>query len=194
MILQLLALTLLCYLIGSISSAILLSKLFKLADPRSYGSNNPGATNVLRSGNKLAACCTLLGDALKGSVAVWLAQQFFADISFALECASVAVFLGHLYPIFFKFQGGKGVATAIGIILASNWMLGLMTLFVWLNISILFRISAVAAIFAAILTPYFAYNILQLELYYCIAISIICCLLIWRHRNNILNICQNFLK
>ncbi len=140
------------YLIGSIPFAIISSKVFGLADPRSYGSGNPGATNVLRSGNKKAALMTLIGDALKGTLAVIAAQQLgFSDPVVAL--VALAVFLGHLYPIFLKFKGGKGVATAAGVLLALDPILGLATLGVWLLVAYVSRYSSLAALCAAIATP-----------------------------------------
>ncbi len=140
------------YLIGSIPFAIISSKVFGLADPRSYGSGNPGATNVLRSGNKKAALMTLIGDALKGTLAVIAAQQLgLSDTVVAL--VALAVFLGHLYPIFLKFKGGKGVATAAGVLLALDPILGLATLGVWLLVAYVSRYSSLAAVCAAIAAP-----------------------------------------
>lgn len=140
------------YLIGSVPFAIISSKVFGLADPRSYGSGNPGATNVLRSGNKKAALMTLIGDALKGTLAVIAAQQLgLSDTVVAL--VALAVFLGHLYPIFLKFKGGKGVATAAGVLLALDPILGLVTLGVWLLVAYVSRYSSLAALCAAIAAP-----------------------------------------
>lgn len=143
------------YLIGSISFAIIASKLFGLADPRSYGSGNPGATNVLRSGNKNAALFTLIGDAFKGWLAVFLAHRMgFSDNIIGL--VALAVFLGHLYPIFLKFKGGKGVATAAGVLLALDPWLGLAVLATWLFVAYFSRYSSLAAVLAAALAPVYA--------------------------------------
>ena len=140
------------YLLGSISFAIVAAKLFGLADPRSYGSGNPGATNVLRSGNKQAALFTLVGDALKGWVAVFVAQKMgFSDSVIGL--VALAVFFGHLYPIFLKFKGGKGVATAAGVLLALDPMVGLAVLGTWLFVAYASRYSSLAALLAAALAP-----------------------------------------
>lgn len=140
------------YLLGSVSFAIVAAKLFGLADPRSYGSGNPGATNVLRSGNKKAALFTLLGDALKGWLAVFVAQKMgFGDHVIGL--VALAVFFGHLLPIFLKFKGGKGVATAAGVLLALDPLIGLAVLGTWLFIAFVFRYSSLAALLAAALAP-----------------------------------------
>ena len=140
------------YLLGSVPFAMISSKLFGLADPRSYGSGNPGATNVLRSGNKKAALVTLIGDALKGWVAVFAAQQLgFSDNVIGL--VALAVFFGHLFPLFLKFKGGKGVATAAGVLLALNPLLGLAVLGTWLFVAFAFRYSSLAAVLAAGLAP-----------------------------------------
>src|SRR6478752_5217646 len=129
------------YLIGSISFAILVSRLMQLPDPRSYGSKNPGATNVLRTGRRLPAALTLIGDAAKGFVAVWLAQRYVPE---AAPYAALAVFLGHLFPVYHRFTGGKGVATAAGVLLAIDWRLGLGTLATWLIIVAFLRLSSLA--------------------------------------------------
>lgn len=144
------------YLLGSVPFAMISSKLFGLADPRTYGSGNPGATNVLRSGNKKAALFTLIGDALKGWLAVFAAQQ--AGLSdLAIGLVALAVFFGHLFPIFLKFKGGKGVATAAGVLLALDPVLGLMVLGTWLLVAYVSRYSSLAAIVAAAAAPlYFA--------------------------------------
>lgn len=140
------------YLIGSVPFAVISSKLFGLADPRTYGSGNPGATNVLRSGNKKAALLTLIGDAFKGWFAVFAAQQAgFSDSIVGL--VGLAVFLGHLFPIFLKFKGGKGVATAAGVLLALDPTLGLAVLATWLFVAFAFRYSSLAAVLAAALAP-----------------------------------------
>src|SRR6266700_1487201 len=141
------------YLVGSVSFAVVVSRLFGLPDPHSYGSGNPGATNVLRTGNRAAAALTLVGDGLKGFVAVLLANRLgisWGDASLATAGAALAVFLGHLYPIYHRFAGGKGVATALGIAFALAWQLGLALCGVWLVAALLTRISSVASLAAAI--------------------------------------------
>jgi len=140
------------YLLGSVPFAMISSKLFGLADPRSYGSGNPGATNVLRSGNKKAALFTLIGDALKGWVAVFVAHKMgFSDNVVGL--VALAVFFGHLFPVFLKFKGGKGVATGAGVLLALDPLLGLAVLGTWLFVAFAFRYSSLAAVLAAGLAP-----------------------------------------
>jgi len=142
------------YLLGSLPFAMISSKLFGLADPRTYGSGNPGATNVLRSGNKKAAVFTLVGDALKGWVAVFAAQKLgFSDNAVGL--VALAVFFGHLFPVFLKFRGGKGVATAAGVLLALDPLLGLATLATWIFVAFAFRYSSLASVLAAALAPVF---------------------------------------
>ena len=148
------------YLVGSVPFAVVCSKLFGLADPRSYGSKNPGATNVLRSGNKAAAAMTLLGDMAKGWLAVFLAQLLAPKYGFAdglIGTVALAVFFGHLYPVFLGFKGGKGVATAAGVLLALDPALGLITLGVWLTIAFLLRYSSLAALVAAASAPVTAF-------------------------------------
>lgn len=140
------------YLLGSVPFAMISSKLFGLADPRTYGSGNPGATNVLRSGNKKAALFTLIGDALKGWAAVFIAQQMGFS-STVIGLVALAVFFGHLYPIFLKFKGGKGVATAAGVLLALDPLLGLAVLGTWLVVAFASRYSSLAAVLAAGLAP-----------------------------------------
>jgi glycerol-3-phosphate acyltransferase PlsY len=178
---------LLAYLIGSISFAVLVSRAMGLSDPRSYGSGNPGATNVLRSGNKLAAILTLVGDAAKGAVAVLLAQAFAARFGFTglvITCAGLAAFIGHLYPVFHRFQGGKGVATAAGVLLALSPALGLCTLGTWLLVAAITRYSSLAALLAAVCAPFFAWWLFGADAVI-VPIAIMSGLLIWRHRENI---------
>jgi acyl phosphate:glycerol-3-phosphate acyltransferase len=171
------------YLIGSISFAVIVSATMGLADPRSYGSGNPGATNVLRSGNKLAAILTLVGDAFKGWLAVWLAGRLgFGPTGIAL--AAIAVFIGHLYPIFFRFKGGKGVATAAGVLLAIHPVLGGATLLTWLIIAFFFRYSSLAALVAALFAPLFDVFLFGPSRI-SIAVAAMSALLILRHRANI---------
>jgi glycerol-3-phosphate acyltransferase PlsY len=178
------------YLLGSVSFAVLMSKAFGLPDPRSYGSGNPGATNVLRTGKKAAAVLTLLGDAAKGWVAVFAAIQFTArDERGVLMVAVVAlaVFLGHLFPVFLRFKGGKGVATALGVLLALNVWLGLGALATWLLMAVLFRMSSLAALTAAAAAPVYSV-LLGLPREWALASGVLAMLLIWRHKSNIRNI------
>ena len=178
------------YLLGSISFAVVTSKLFGLADPRTYGSGNPGATNVLRSGKKAAAALTLFGDAAKGWLAVFLAIHFFpSNVSYPMSVATVAlaVFLGHLFPIFLRFKGGKGVATALGVLLALNVWLGLAGLGTWLIVAAVFRLSSLAALTAAVAAPIYAV-LLALPREWALASGIMSLMLIWRHKNNIKNL------
>lgn len=179
------------YLIGSVPFAVIVSRALGLADPRTYGSGNPGATNVLRTGNKLAAVLTLLGDAAKGWLAVWLALMLSGQ-SLVVAASALAVFLGHLYPIFLGFKGGKGVATALGVLLAIAPVLGLATLLSWLIIAYFFRMSSLAAIASALFAPFY-YLILSGVLWVWSgqifgAIAIIGLLLIWRHKANVTRI------
>ncbi|WP_277187111.1 glycerol-3-phosphate 1-O-acyltransferase PlsY [Caballeronia sp. BR00000012568055] len=179
------------YLIGSISFAVVVSHAMGLADPRSYGSGNPGATNVLRTGNKKAAILTLIGDAFKGWLPVWIVVNYGASFGLdgtayttAVALSAIAVFLGHLFPIFFKFQGGKGVATAAGVLLAIHPALGLATLLTWIIIAFFFRFSSLAALVAAVFAPFFdvfLFGPSRISL----AVLAMSLLLIWRHRANI---------
>ena len=182
------------YLIGSISFAVVVSKCMRLPDPHSYGSGNPGATNVLRTGNKLAAVLTLIGDALKGYLAVMLARVLLGDESLTstlnswLLCGVViAVFLGHLFPIFHGFKGGKGVATACGILFGINWILGLATLGTWIIVAMFMRYSSLAALAAAVFGPIYFVFLFGFQPMG-IALLVVCLLLIWRHRSNIQNL------
>lgn len=178
------------YLLGSISFAVVTSRAFGIADPRTYGSGNPGATNVLRSGKKAAAALTLLGDAAKGWLAVALAMHYATpDAQGVLLVALVfmAVFLGHLFPIFLKFKGGKGVATALGVLLALNGWLGLAALATWLLIAVVFRLSSLAALMAAASAPLYAYE-MNLPQEWVAASIVMSLLLIWRHKSNIQNL------
>ncbi|MRS99122.1 glycerol-3-phosphate 1-O-acyltransferase PlsY [Ralstonia pickettii] len=175
------------YLIGSISFAVVVSRAMGLADPRTYGSGNPGATNVLRSGNKKAAILTLLGDAAKGWLAVWLAQWLAARFGVdetGIALVVIAVFLGHLFPVFHRFEGGKGVATAAGILLALNVWLGLATLATWLIIAVFFRYSSLAALVSAVFAPFFYVLMNGLD-WIAGAVALMAVLLIARHRANI---------
>ncbi|MEN3296291.1 MAG: acyl phosphate:glycerol-3-phosphate acyltransferase, partial [Burkholderiales bacterium] len=178
------------YLIGSISFAVVVSKLFGLADPRTYGSKNPGATNVLRSGNKAAAALTLLGDGFKGWLAVWLAQKYGPQYGLednGIALVALAVFVGHLWPVFFRFVGGKGVATALGVLLGLNPWLGLATLVTWLVIAYAFRYSSLAALVASVFAPFY-YGLLFGTDPQLLAVLCMSGLLIYRHRKNIANL------
>ena len=183
-------LTIAAYLIGSISFAVVVSKFYGLDDPRTYGSGNPGATNVLRSGNKGAAIWTLAGDAFKGWIAVFLVSQFAdrlqaGDATIAL--VAIAVFVGHLWPVFFKFKGGKGVATAAGVLLALNLWLGVATLVTWLVVAYAFRYSSLAALIASLFAPFY-YGLLFGAEPQMFAVIVMSGLLIWRHAKNIGNL------
>lgn len=169
------------YLIGSISFAIVVSRLLALPDPRSYGSRNPGATNVLRTGSKAAAILTLAGDALKGFFAVWLAQRYAPE---AAPYAALAVFLGHLFPVYHGFQGGKGVATAAGVLFAIDWRIGLGTVATWFIIAAFLRYSSLAALVAAAFAPFFTVLLLGVDAYFA-CVLVMAALLVWRHRGNI---------
>lgn len=178
------------YLLGSVSFAVLTSKAFGLADPRTYGSNNPGATNVLRSGKKAAAALTLLGDAAKGWAAVVLAMKFAPGDERGLMLVAMvvlAVFLGHLFPVFLRFKGGKGVATALGVLLALSVWLGLAALATWLLMAVVFRYSSLSALVAAASAPIYAL-LLGLPHEWVLASFIMSLLLIWRHQSNIKNL------
>ena len=175
------------YLIGSLSFAVIVSKAFGLPDPHTYGSGNPGATNVLRTGNKLAAVLTLLGDGLKGWFAVFLAQRLawrFGVDDTGIAAVALAVFVGHLFPVFFRFKGGKGVATAAGVLFAIDWRIGLGTLVTWLVIAFFFRYSSLAALVAAAFAPFATALLLGFNLY-AAAVLAISALLVWRHADNI---------
>lgn len=175
------------YLIGSVSFAVVVSKAMGLPDPHTYGSGNPGATNVLRTGNRKAAVLTLLGDAFKGWLAVWLASHFgpaYGLSEAGLAVVIVAVFLGHLFPVFHRFAGGKGVATAAGILFAIHPLLGLATMATWLIIAFFLRYSSLAALISAVFAPFF-YVFLFGSSPIALAISIMAALLVLRHRSNI---------
>jgi glycerol-3-phosphate acyltransferase PlsY len=179
---------LVAYLLGSISTAIITCKLMGLEDPRSVGSNNPGATNVLRTCGKKAAIITLLGDMLKGLLPIIVVQQLSAD-TMALAITGVSAFLGHLYPVYFHFKGGKGVATFYGVLLGINWMIGLAALAVWGLIAAAFKISALSALVSAFSSPFIvwyidgSYNLI-------VATTFMSCLLILKHHSNIKRLIQ----
>ena len=175
----LLILLIAAYCLGSISFAIVVSWLMGLPDPRSYGSKNPGATNVLRTGRTAAAVLTLVGDAGKGALAVWLAS-FFTD---ALAAVGLAAFLGHLFPVYHRFQGGKGVATAGGVLFALDWRIGLGTVITWAVIAVLLRYSSLASLVAALFAPFATALLLGWQS--AVIVGVMTLLLFWRHRGNI---------
>tara|TARA_B100000768_G_C11255145_1_gene366030 strand:- start:815 stop:1402 length:588 start_codon:yes stop_codon:yes gene_type:complete len=177
---------LMAYFIGSLSFGIIISYFFKLSDPRTTGSKNPGATNVMRTGNKVAALLTLLGDMLKATIVITVANYMnLSEIHLAV--ISIAVLLGHIFPVYYKFRGGKGVATALGILLGINWMLALAVFFVWLFVFTIWRFSSLAAIVATFTAPIISYylgfssEILWLNI-------IISTIVIYRHKANITNL------
>jgi glycerol-3-phosphate acyltransferase PlsY len=174
------------YLLGSISSAIITCRMMGLPDPRTIGSKNPGATNVLRTGSKKAAALTLFGDFLKGLLPVLIGLALGAEPP-VLALIGMAAFLGHLYPVFFGFQGGKGVATALGVILGLSWPVAVAALLTWLLMAKVFKISSLSALTAAILTPLYCW-LLAPQIEYIILFSVLSLLLIWRHRSNIRNL------
>jgi len=180
------------YLIGSISTAIIVCKIMSLPDPRSEGSGNPGATNVLRVGGKKAAAITLFGDMLKGFLPVFIAMYFgIGDIAFAV--VGLAAFLGHLYPVFFGFKGGKGVATMLGVLFGIHWSVGLATALTWLIMAKGFKISSLSALIATALAPFYIYGLMSFVFEFpmthvlplIISCSIMTVILFWRHRSNI---------
>ncbi|WP_020655624.1 glycerol-3-phosphate 1-O-acyltransferase PlsY [Massilia niastensis] len=182
--------TLAAYLVGSISFAVVVSRVMGLSDPRTYGSKNPGATNVLRSGSKKAAIATLAGDCLKGWLAVWLAVHFGPQYGLddgGIALVAIAVFIGHLWPVFFRFVGGKGVATALGVLLGLNVWLGLATLVTWLVVAYAFRYSSLAALIASVFAPFY-YGLLFGADEILFAVFAMCALLLWRHSSNISNL------
>lgn len=179
------------YLLGSINSAIIISKAFSLPDPRSLGSGNPGATNVLRTGNKVAAVITLLGDLLKGLIPVLAVEIFTADI-LLVAATGVAALLGHMYPIYYGFKGGKGVATTLGVLIGFDWFLAVAWVVLWLMVALLFRYSSLAALIATSVTLLVSWLTMDDWLgysdnnhYIVIAIAIMTLFVIWRHCENI---------
>lgn len=173
----------LSYLVGSISSAIVVARLFSLADPRSTGSGNPGATNILRQGNKTAALVTLLGDVLKGLVPVLVTHALTGN-PVILALVAGAAFLGHLFPVFFGFQGGKGVATGLGVYLGLYWPVGLSLIACWLLVAAVFRYSSLAAIVTSVVSPFIVAFWLPHPAYTVMAI-VLALLLLWRHSTNL---------
>jgi glycerol-3-phosphate acyltransferase PlsY len=186
------AATIAAYLVGSLSFAVIVSRVMGLADPRTFGSKNPGATNVLRSGNKAAAITTLLLDALKGFVPVFLVKRFGDHWGLGdgtLAAVGVAAFLGHLYPVFFHFKGGKGVATFIGVVFGIDWVLGLGTGLTWIIVAFFFRYSSLASLVSAVFAPVY-YLLLDHIAWYAdarvsMALFVMALLLAWRHKENI---------
>ena len=175
------------YLIGSLSFAVIVSRALDLPDPHSYGSGNPGATNVLRSGSKKAAIFTLLGDTLKGVVAVLLAKFFSAQFGITeagIALVAITVFLGHLWPAFFGFKGGKGVATAAGVLWALDWRIGLGLTLIWALVFAVTRVSSLAALIGSACAPLLAYFFIGLSPLLCAAL-VMAALLLWRHQDNI---------
>jgi glycerol-3-phosphate acyltransferase PlsY len=188
------AFILVAYLIGSLSFAVIVSRALGLPDPHNYGSGNPGATNVLRTGRKLAALLTLVGDAGKGWLAVILAARYatgYGVEAAGVAACAVAVFLGHLFPVFFRFKGGKGVSVAGGILLAIQPWLGVATLVTWIIVALFFRYSSLAAIVAAVFAPLYAFfmSLLGFDLWPMLpGVILMSALLVWRHKSNILNL------
>jgi glycerol-3-phosphate acyltransferase PlsY len=174
------------YLLGSFSSAVIVCKVMGYDDPRTLGSGNPGATNVLRHGGKKAAIITLILDMLKGVLAVLLAK-ILTDSSLFIALSALAAFLGHLYPIFFNFKGGKGVATALGVLLALHWMVGIGALLTWLAMAFSFRYSSLAALITAAATPLYMFWFAGI-LDFVIVNIVITTLIFWRHQSNIQNL------
>lgn len=173
------------YLIGSLSFAVVVSRAMRLPDPRTYGSGNPGATNVLRSGSKAAAILTLLGDAAKGWIAVWGAQQVLGpDGATGIALAALAVVAGHMFPVFHRFQGGKGVATSLGVLIALDWRVALATVASFLIITAFFRYVSLASMIAAACAAFFTFFLYQSHPY-AWAVLAIAVLTVWRHRGNI---------
>jgi glycerol-3-phosphate acyltransferase PlsY len=176
----------LAYLIGSVSTAIITCKIMGLEDPRNVGSYNPGATNVLRHGGKTAAVITLLGDMLKGLIPVLLVVQFQND-SLTIALVGLCALLGHIFPIYYGFKGGKGVATFYGVILGANWLVGVIAMTIWLTVALLFKISSLSAMISIFFTPfilwYFSHSV---EL--TVTVVLMSMLILWRHRSNILSL------
>ena len=179
----------LAYLLGSISAAILVCKLLGLSDPRTGGSGNPGTTNVMRLHGKTAAFLTLTGDVFKGIIPVLLAKVIVGS-EFIIALSGFAAFLGHIFPIYFKFKGGKGVATLIGILLATHWLLGLAYVITWILTAAIFRYSSLAALIATLSIPFYTY-FLEQNFQYTVSFSMIAVILFWRHKSNIHNLLNN---
>ena len=174
------------YLLGSVSTAIITCKIMGIADPRTVGSNNPGATNVLRAGGKKAAIITLLGDMLKGLIPVLIAVLLNMPDE-VIAATGIAAFLGHLYPLYYGFKGGKGVATILGVLLGTHWLLGLGTIGIWMGVALTFRYSSLSALVAASGSPVLAWFITHSPII-TLCVAFMAALLIWRHRCNIKNL------
>lgn len=178
------------YLIGSLSFAVIVSKYYGMDDPRTYGSGNPGATNVLRSGKKKAAALTLLGDALKGLLAVLAARCLQDTLGLSddtIAWCAVAALVGHMWPVFFGFKGGKGVATALGVLLALSWPTALVCALIWLIMAFGFKVSSLAALTATVISPVIAYFFMSYPSW-SVATAIIALLVLYRHKSNIQNL------
>ncbi|QEY24827.1 glycerol-3-phosphate 1-O-acyltransferase PlsY [Neisseria animalis] len=187
-----LAAVIVSYLIGSLSFAVIVSKYYGMDDPRTYGSGNPGATNVLRSGRKKAAALTLLGDALKGVAAVVLVRCLQEPLGLSESAAAfsaVAVLLGHMYPLFFGFKGGKGVATALGVLLALSWPTALISALIWLVMAFGFKVSSLAALTATVVSPIIAFFLMP-HTSWAWATVAVALLVLYRHKTNIQNLLQ----
>ena len=174
------------YLIGSISSSIIVARVMRLPDPRGLGSGNPGATNMLRTGSKKAAAYTLVGDLLKSLIPLLIARYYGFEL-FALCLIGLAAIIGHMFPIYYQFRGGKGVATTLGVLLAIHWPLALCWGLIWLSTAVITRFSSLAAIVATICLPIVSY-LLNLSIYLLITTSVIVVLIVWRHQSNIRNL------
>jgi len=185
-----LLLAFIAYLIGSISFAVVVSRALGLPDPRSYGSHNPGATNVLRTGRKPAAALTLLGDSAKGWVAVVMAARYAdADaVQLTMSAAAFAVVLGHVFPVFFRFQGGKGVSTALGVLVGLDVYVAVGTAATWIIMAVFFRISSLAALVAAVFAPFFTLILYSAAHPFFLGVCTVSALLVWRHKSNIRNL------
>jgi glycerol-3-phosphate acyltransferase PlsY len=182
-----LLIVLFAYLVGSISSGIIVSRIFSLPDPRTMGSKNPGATNVMRTGNKKAAALTLLGDLLKAIFVLFIANYLGFE-GFIIICVSLAVLIGHIFPVFYKFRGGKGVATAVGILFALNFKLALVVICIWLFVFLIWRYSSLAAIFASISAPLIGFFILKDTSLNCVTYIIVTMIILITHQKNIKNL------
>ena len=182
-----LLIVLFAYLVGSISSGIIVSRIFSLPDPRTMGSKNPGATNVMRTGNKKAAALTLLGDLLKAIFVLFIANYLGFE-GFIIICVSLAVLIGHIFPVFYKFRGGKGVATAVGILFALNFKLALVVICIWIFVFLIWRYSSLAAIFASISAPLIGFFILKDTSLNCITYIIVTMIILITHQKNIKNL------
>ena len=182
-----LLIVLFAYLVGSISSGIIISRIFSLPDPRTMGSKNPGATNVMRTGNKKAAALTLLGDLLKAIFVLFIANYLGFE-GFIIICVSLAVLIGHIFPVFYKFRGGKGVATAVGILFALNFKLALVVICIWILVFLIWRYSSLAAIFASISAPLIGFFILKDTSLNCVTYIIVTMIILITHQKNIKNL------